>query len=68
MRLGADSFGGLAVQRALYEVLSSPLAGTALRLAPGDCLVGWEATVPELGGAPGMLDVEDQSTVYLRLD
>ncbi len=66
MRLGADSAGGFPVQRSLFQVLTSPVADTALLLNPGDCLLGWEATAPEAGGTPGFLDVEDQSTVYLR--
>lgn len=65
MRLEARSYGALPLQKSAYQQFTVPAAGRSFVLAPGDCLLGFEATAP--GGGPGVLDVEDQSTVYLRL-
>lgn len=68
MRAAVASLGGLPIQKSSYQAFTNTAAGRmSLALSPGDCLVGWEATAPMAGGTPGMLDWEDQSTVYLRI-
>jgi hypothetical protein len=54
----------LAIQRSAYHAV--PLGAPGGTLAPGDCLLLYETVYPGPGGNAGVLDVENQSTVYLR--
>ncbi len=68
MRVGVESLGGLPIQKSTYQAFTATVpAATPFRLGTGDCLIGLGSSVPSAGGTPGMLDVEDQSTVYLRV-
>jgi hypothetical protein len=64
MRMPMQSVGIEAVQRSTYKALPAGTlpAGFSGTLAAGDCLVAYNFAV----GAPGVLDVENQSTVYFR--
>jgi len=54
----------LAIQRSAYHAVALGAPGGTL--ATGDCLVVYETVYPGPGGNLGVLDVENQSTVYLR--
>jgi hypothetical protein len=54
----------LATQRATYHAVPPTAPGGTL--APGDCLVVYETVYPGAFTNSGVLDVENQSTVYLR--
>jgi hypothetical protein len=58
--------GAIAVQSVGFQAFPgprpSPFTGT---LAQGDCLIVYDSAVSKDRG-PGVLDLEDQSTIYLR--
>jgi hypothetical protein len=61
MDMRLQSLGSVAVQRSTYQAVP-PAGGFSGALAAGDCLMTYDI----VAAAPGVLDVENQSTVYLR--
>lgn len=60
MRLPVSSTGATAIQRSAFQASS-------LVLAPGDCLIAFHSMLSAQGAAEGLVDYENQSTVYFRL-
>jgi hypothetical protein len=60
--------GADAVQRGAFQIFPGTRPGSFTgTLAPGDCLIAYDSAVSTIGRGTGMLNVENQSTLYLRL-
>lgn len=66
MDMPIDSTDTQAIQQAGYTAFATAPGGFTGAMAVGDCLVAYDTAATAKGGTPGVLDVENQSTVYLR--
>jgi hypothetical protein len=66
MDMPIDSADTHAIQQAGYTAFGQAPGGFTGAMAVGDCLVAYDTAATAKGGTPGVLDVENQSTVYLR--
>lgn len=69
MDLALPGLGSAAIQRTAYQAFAIPGQSqrSTLALATGDCLFAVHTILPGSSGQPGVIDFENQSTVYLRV-